>query len=253
MSRDASPREIKRAYRRLARELHPDVNPAPDADAQFKRLVEAFEAVSDPKRRPSPAARKGGPPREYLERFTDAVERAEVLLFRALLPRYASLFRGAGAELAAALAQDVVGSDLVAAASRGTPSLWARARAWVWARRMEVVIDYAPAWDQVRTRRPWWGGRYAWQFIVYPDGFWESGVRDPMALDDAVATRLALAMAAAMAIEAGFRGSLRGPEARAAAREHDDHFLWRRRGRIAFWLLVALACASLLYAGFTRL
>lgn len=49
--RDAGEREIKRAFRRLARELHPDVSDAPDAEERFKEVVEAYEVLSDPERR----------------------------------------------------------------------------------------------------------------------------------------------------------------------------------------------------------
>ena len=44
--RDAGEGEIKRAFRRLARELHPDVSDAPDAEERFKEAVEAYEVLS---------------------------------------------------------------------------------------------------------------------------------------------------------------------------------------------------------------
>src|SRR6266481_3913538 len=46
VARDADEGEIKRAFRSLARELHPDVSNAPDADARFREVVEAYEVLS---------------------------------------------------------------------------------------------------------------------------------------------------------------------------------------------------------------
>jgi molecular chaperone DnaJ len=49
--RDANADEIKKAYRRLARELHPDVNPDPETQEKFKEITQAYEVLSDPKKR----------------------------------------------------------------------------------------------------------------------------------------------------------------------------------------------------------
>lgn len=49
--RDATPEKIKQAYRRKARELHPDVNKAQDAEKKFQELNEAYEVLSDPEKR----------------------------------------------------------------------------------------------------------------------------------------------------------------------------------------------------------
>jgi len=46
VGRAASEDEIKRAFRRLARELHPDVSEVPDADERFREVVEAYEVLS---------------------------------------------------------------------------------------------------------------------------------------------------------------------------------------------------------------
>src|ERR1700743_3224532 len=51
VSRDATPEEIKRAYRRLARELHPDVNPDPSAQERVKEVTPPYEVLCAPERR----------------------------------------------------------------------------------------------------------------------------------------------------------------------------------------------------------
>src|SRR5581483_11997156 len=49
--RDATQDEIKRAYRRLARELHPDVSNDPSTEERFKEVTAAYEILSDPDKR----------------------------------------------------------------------------------------------------------------------------------------------------------------------------------------------------------
>ena len=102
LSRDASPDEIKKAYRRLARELHPDVNPDESAQEKFKLVTHAYEVLSDPVQRqqydlgPQPGFGGGGfsdfgdifstffgggqqrGPRSRMERGQDALLRVEV-------------------------------------------------------------------------------------------------------------------------------------------------------------------------------
>ena len=69
VSKNATDDEIKKAFRRRARELHPDVNKAPDAEDQFKELNEAYDVLSDPQKRSAydrfgtiPGAAGGGSP-----------------------------------------------------------------------------------------------------------------------------------------------------------------------------------------------
>jgi molecular chaperone DnaJ len=60
VSRDADPDTIKKAYRKLARQLHPDVNPDPDAAARFQEVGRAYEVLGDPQKRA--AYDRGGDP-----------------------------------------------------------------------------------------------------------------------------------------------------------------------------------------------
>ncbi len=69
VSPQATPDEIKRSYRRLARQYHPDTNADPAAEGRFKEIGLAYEVLSDPQRRqhydqfgPEGAARGSGDP-----------------------------------------------------------------------------------------------------------------------------------------------------------------------------------------------
>jgi molecular chaperone DnaJ len=51
VDRGATQDEIKKAYRKIARELHPDVNPDPEVQNKFKEVTAAYDALSDPQKR----------------------------------------------------------------------------------------------------------------------------------------------------------------------------------------------------------
>ncbi len=71
VSRDASEKEIKQAYRRLARKYHPDLNPGDkSAEAKFKEINQAYEVLSDPEKRKK--YDQFGEQWEYAEQFAKA-------------------------------------------------------------------------------------------------------------------------------------------------------------------------------------
>jgi curved DNA-binding protein len=51
VDRSAGDKEIKRAYHKLARQFHPDINKSPDAEEKFKQINEAYEVLGDPDKR----------------------------------------------------------------------------------------------------------------------------------------------------------------------------------------------------------
>jgi len=81
VTKNASQEEIQRAYRRLARKYHPDVNKIPDAEEKFKDIGEAYEVLKDPDKRAKydrygaawKAAQQGGgtPPPGYEDVWFD--------------------------------------------------------------------------------------------------------------------------------------------------------------------------------------
>ena len=118
---DASQRDIKKAYRRLAMAHHPDRNPGdPAAAKRFLQVKDAYELLSDPHRRAawfgrSRRADGQGPDDDWLDSVTWMAEHAWRTARHEVLPRYVAAY-GLGAELVWALRQVFHAGDLAASA-----------------------------------------------------------------------------------------------------------------------------------------
>ena len=73
VAEDASAHEIRRAYRRLARQHHPDRNPRPDGPQRFRTLAEAYAVLNDPARRARYDSTSRPPARRVPPRATPTV------------------------------------------------------------------------------------------------------------------------------------------------------------------------------------
>ena len=51
LERNATAKDIKKAYRKLARKYHPDINKEKTAEENFKKVTEAYEVLKDPEKR----------------------------------------------------------------------------------------------------------------------------------------------------------------------------------------------------------
>ncbi|MEO0605021.1 MAG: J domain-containing protein, partial [Myxococcota bacterium] len=188
--RDASDAEIKRAYRRLAKDNHPDRHPDdPAAEERFKRIAAAFELLSSAERRAEWLRDNGSSgslwPASFVRTVEDAVARAQGYIEDHVLPHYVRYWRGAGAEAAVRLWQDaeklVDGAFL---ASQGdAPGFLDRQRAAWWVNRVELSIEdwpMAQASQRVRLR----DGRH--RIAVLPFALWHGKLREPADVDDLV-------------------------------------------------------------------
>jgi hypothetical protein len=195
---DATPEQIRRAYKRLARRWHPDRNPNdPQAAERFREVAAAWAELSDParRRRRRASPEDGALPEEFLGDLANAIDRAQTWLEMVVVPHYASRLRGRGAEMAAELWRDVPNlarpSWLVPHITRAGRR---RARRWL----REVSVEYGDhprqATELVQLAR-------GFRILVSPQALWSGGIRTSADLDDVVLRLLTLRYA----LVVGFR------------------------------------------------
>ncbi len=288
VKRDATPADIKKAYRKAAKATHPDLNPG-DAGAadRFKRVQAAYELLSDPVKRrrhdrdgPEPSAqqrrrRRAAPPppyqpavaAAYSRAVLEAADRMRKLLVEELLPRYVDQhYRGAGAELVWQLLDDIEQYRLLGRLSSPEPSSGARRLARHTAERARV--DVRPISVQDRGR-PVLGRAmqsvevvrgqmtFVWRIQLFAGSFFEVGHRQVDQLDMPVLQVLGTELV--RILEATIPQEVRPLENRelllprptlAEARAADLTHRLRRLGGVAFVIAVILALLLMIVPGF---
>lgn len=256
MPRGADEATIKKAYRRLARRHHPDLNPGDEGAAEaFKRIAKAFETLSDPEqRRAHDAARQRRPgtlPEAFVEAVNDALDRAQAYVERMVVPHYAQLWRGAGAVAVATLWQDLDALRDTTFLAGSTPGFGARRRAARLVRDIHIDIDWLPAGDVSMRHRTFSG---AWQVILTPWMLHRMGYTDSAELDDAVLRVVLQQYASILAV-----GRFRPPSPRRGwdvamteAEQTDRAHVQSRWLRIGGYTLLGGIIATLLYSGYAN-
>lgn len=251
LSADATPDEIKRAYRRLAKRWHPDRNPNnPEAAERFKAIAAAFEMLSEPGRRRKFDARRAGEARDddFLDRVADAVERGQRWAEQVVVPHIASRYRGAGVEMAVTFVRDAA----MLRPGRLTPEIsrLGRWRARRWLDGVEVSFDAGLGSPTALIR-----GRRGARILVSPQALWSSGVRDADQLDEVLLVLLVARYAQIIAM-----GRFVAPEgeteeawslALRRARDADTAALRRIRNTALLYSGVVALLILMIYSSFT--
>ncbi|HWP11306.1 MAG TPA: J domain-containing protein [Ramlibacter sp.] len=100
--RDADAEQIKKAYRKLARQHHPDVSKTPGTDAKFKEIGEAYATLKDPEKRAAydelgrrPAGQEFAPPPQWTHEYASGAQSFEDIDLADLLDALGRRHRGA--------------------------------------------------------------------------------------------------------------------------------------------------------------
>lgn len=105
VERDATPADIKKAYRKLAHKYHPDISKSADAENKFKELAEAYSTLKDPEKRAAydtlgrhPQGEDFVPPRQWQEQFHETAADFSDVDLADLLSAFAAAQRGNGSQ-----------------------------------------------------------------------------------------------------------------------------------------------------------
>lgn len=279
LSRGASAKDIKSAYRRLAREHHPDLNPGdPKAGERFKRVAAAYEVLSDPalRRRYDRTGRTGpGEARpseataQFVRAFQASVDQMGRLFQEEILPRYIdAYFRGQGVALVRQILHDVEQYALLKRLGGPDPSDWARSLAayttatCVIRPRMAFVVDdngrpvLGRAFQDITVVR----GRIAlgWRLQLFVGSFHRAGHTDPTQLDMAVLQVIARETVRLLeqSVQSRYRPLERrelglAPLSADDARAADSRALFRRWGGLAILVLFIAVLVAAILPGFS--
>ena len=239
---DATPEDAKKAWRRLAREHHPDLNPDdPDAAERFKAIQEAYESVRDGKA-PRIRMRRGPAPNpDWVDALAWMAEHHVRVVKKQLLPRWAAE-HGVDHELVWAVSDAIRRGGLAREGPLATPRRLRRALA-----KIDVAVDDRPSRTGLGVEEH--NGR--WLVVLYARELWRRGLHDEDLLRPVVFHAVELGVSVALPRALGLR---RGANSHTHARELD---LAARRARRIDWgfkgLVVGLVAVMFAWTAWNRL
>lgn len=243
----ASEAEIKRAFRRLAREHHPDLNPDdPQAAERFKAIRAAHDAVlsGEPPRGPGPR-RRADPDEDWLDSVAWMGEARLAALRAQALPRFIEA-HGVGPALLHALAQ-AAALDLLEAAPEAPAGWLSRRRARWLTRRIELHLR-EHTWSPGSPISLEWRGAEV-RLVLMPMSLWRDGVREDEHVRPLVQRAVDVGLIGALGVLLELPAVPR--DAAEAAAQHRP-WLVRRWAWTAIWAAVVLLIVLMtvgVYAG----
>ncbi len=242
LSPDATAEDAKKAWRRLAREHHPDLNPDdPKAAERFKAIQEAYEALRDGKAPRIRMRRAAAPNPDWVDALAWMAEHHVRVVKKQLLPRWAAE-HGEGHELAWAVADAIRQGGLVREGPMVTPRRLRRAL-----RKIDVAVDDRPSHTGLGVEES--NGR--WLVILYARELWRRGLHDEDLLRPVVFHAVELGVSVALPRALGLR---RGANSQTHAQELDHT---ARRARRMDWgfkgVVVGLVMLMFAWTAWNRL